>query len=261
MEFLVKPIGTFCCDFKYKQDMPRQGVLNQNSKGIVKLNLENAPQCLEGLEGFSHIWLIYIFHQNQNWKPMVSPPRIHPKKVGVLASRAPYRPNQIGMSLVKLEKVNKDSIEVSEFDLLDQTPIIDIKPYVHYSDSKENSTHGWLIKEETYKIKFTRKAKEQAQWILDKAGLDFYQITYTQLSTQAFNSQIKRIIQIDDFYVLKYRTWRIKYKKADTNTIEVMDFRSGYKKSDLNNSEDKYSDKEIHKEFIQRFFKQNIANT
>lgn len=233
--------------------MPRQGVLNQTSKGVVKLQLENAPQCLEGLDGFSHIWLIYTFHQNQNWKPMVSPPRIHPKKVGVLASRAPYRPNQIGMSLVKLEKVHNDSIEVSEFDLLDQTPIIDIKPYVHYSDSRDNSKQGWLINEDTYKIKFTTKAKEQAQWILQNADLDFYQIAYTQLSTQPFNEKIKRLEKLEDHYILKYRTWRIKFKETDIGTIEVLGFSSGYKNEELNSSHDKYSDKEIHKKFRVKF--------
>lgn len=253
MEFVVKPIGTFHSDFKYKQDMPRQGVLNQTSKGTVRLNLENAPQCLEGLEGFSHIWLIYIFHQNTHWKPMVSPPRIHPNKVGVLASRAPYRPNQIGMSLVKLDKVNNDSIEVSEFDLLDQTPIIDIKPYVHYSDSKPNSTQGWLVNEETYKIKFTPEAKQQAQWIVDNAGLDFYQIAYTQLSTQPFNDQIKRVVKLEDHYILKYRTWRIKFKEPEVGTIEIIDFNSGYKVDELKSFNDKYQDKETHKKFLKKF--------
>ena len=184
---------------------------------------------------------------------MVSPPRIHPKKVGVLASRAHYRPNQIGMSLVKLEKVHNDSIEVSEFDLLDQTPIIDIKPYVHYSDSRDNSKQGWLINEDTYKIKFTTKAKEQAQWILQNADLDFYQIAYTQLSTQPFNEKIKRLEKLEDHYILKYRTWRIKFKETDIGTIEVLGFSSGYKNEELNSSHDKYSDKEIHKKFRVKF--------
>lgn len=233
--------------------MPRQGVLNQNSKGTVKLNLENAPQCLEGLEGFSHIWLIYIFHQNQNWKPMVSPPRIHPKKVGVLASRAPYRPNQIGMSLVKLDKVNKSSIEVSEFDLLDQTPIIDIKPYIHYSDSRQTSEAGWIKPEKNYVINYTEESQQQAQWLYDKAGIDLFQIIKTQLQYRPTDQNIKRISQKNNQWTLCYRTWRIHYTTSNLE-VTIVSISSGYSKEEiLHNTEDKYQDKSMHKDFLSKW--------
>lgn len=253
MEFLVKPIGTFCCDFKYKQDMPRQGVLNKNSTGTITIDLENTPQCLNGLDGFSHIWLIYIFHKNTNWKPMVSPPRISPKKVGVLASRSPYRPNQIGMSLVKLESIKNNIITVSEFDLINETPIIDIKPYIEYSDSRAESKSGWVTNETAYKINLSKKLNEQCLWLYQEAELDFKQIIKTQLEFKPFDKNLKRVSFYNDIWTLSYRTWRIQFKEIDTDSLNVLGIFSGYSNSELNSVEDPYKDKDLHKKFSSYF--------
>lgn len=145
MEMNIKPIGFLHCDKKERYEAPRQGIHAKGSTGIIKLNPYcNFEQAVQDLDGFDRIWLIYGFHLNDWWKPLVSPPRFRERKIGLFATRSPFRPNQLGMSCVKLESVKKLKIYISEFDLLDQTPIYDIKPYIPYCDSFPDSETGWL---------------------------------------------------------------------------------------------------------------------
>src|SRR5690606_33996093 len=99
---------------------------------------------------FSHIWLIFVFHQNSGpfHQGKIHPPRLNGEKVGVFATRSPHRPNNIGLSLVELISVNEKecSIQVAGLDLVDGTPILDIKPYVPQHDLAENASSGWLDK-------------------------------------------------------------------------------------------------------------------
>lgn len=128
--------------FKEKFGIPRQpGLINHLQSKIVLEPKFNKAEYIEGIEAHSHIWLIFSFHQNlnQGYKPQVRPPRLGGnKKLGVFATRATFRPNGMGMSAVKLIKVETQasqlSLVVEGADLLDQTPILDIKPYIPYSD-------------------------------------------------------------------------------------------------------------------------------
>ncbi|NQY65973.1 MAG: tRNA (N6-threonylcarbamoyladenosine(37)-N6)-methyltransferase TrmO [Alteromonadaceae bacterium] len=135
-------IGKVHSPYKEKFAIPRQPGLASCAKGVIELiDQANNIDLVRGLEQFSHLWVLFIFHatQQQGWKPLVRPPRLGGnKKMGVLATRSTFRPNPIGMSVVKLDKVsvenNKVLIHISGLDLLDQTPVIDIKPYLAYSD-------------------------------------------------------------------------------------------------------------------------------
>ena len=121
-----EPIGTFHCTARYPYDAARQSPIAESNGGCVLLEIgHNHEQALQDLEGFSHIWLIYVFHHNPNWRPMVQPPRAS-RKVGVFASRAPYRPNPIGLSCVELISIQGLCVNVGPHDLLDGTPILDI---------------------------------------------------------------------------------------------------------------------------------------
>lgn len=138
-------LGEIETDFKEKFGAPRQAGL-VGSRGVLRLGPEMAP-AVEGLEGFSHVWLIWWFSQSQGWKPRVRPPRLGgQKKIGVFASRAPYRPNPIGLSVVELLAIRLgDDVEL-EFggvDLVHGTPILDIKPYLPYADAVAGATSGW----------------------------------------------------------------------------------------------------------------------
>ena len=152
MELNIKPIAYIETDFKEKFGIPRQSGRVEALKGkIVFLPEYRNPDALRGLEGFSHIWLIFDFSlsHRENWSPTVRPPRLGGnEKIGVFASRSPFRPNPLGLSLVKLDSIEKtDSkgniINVSGVDLLDGTPIYDIKPYLPYADCKPEAIGGY----------------------------------------------------------------------------------------------------------------------
>lgn len=153
MIFNIKPIGILHTCYKEKFGIPRQPNLVQ-APGTLIFSPEFAKQeAVRELDGFSHIWLIFAFHENveKGWSPMVRPPRLGGnKKVGVFASRSPFRPNPIGMSPVRLESVeiidNSPVLHLSGVDILDQTPILDIKPYIPYSDAIPDALGGFAKK-------------------------------------------------------------------------------------------------------------------
>lgn len=145
-------------DFKEKFGIPRQSGLAETWGEIVFEPPYNIPEAVRGLEEFSHIWLLWDFSesrraaQGREWSPTVRPPRLGGnKRVGVFATRSPYRPNNIGLSCVKLEEVITDDrgpvLRVTGADLLDDTPIYDIKPYLPYADSRPEAKSGFASAE------------------------------------------------------------------------------------------------------------------
>lgn len=150
--FEFAAIGHVQTPFKDKFGIPRQPGLVSQAKGVIKMQDDpDLKTALRSLEEFSHLWIIFVFHEHggKNWKPSIRPPRLGGnRKVGVLASRSPHRPNPIGMSAVVLEKVDWDAkggveIHVAGVDLLDGTPVLDLKPYIPYADSIPDANPGW----------------------------------------------------------------------------------------------------------------------
>ncbi len=151
-EIRIQTIGIVHSCFSEKFGVPRQPGLVKSAKGRLEL-LEpfNREEMVKGLEEFSHVWLQFLFHETleEGWKPTIRPPRLGGKKrVGVFASRSPHRPNFLGMSVVRLEGIVREKkglfLELAEVDLLDKTPIVDIKPYLPYSDRVEGASSGYL---------------------------------------------------------------------------------------------------------------------
>jgi tRNA (adenine37-N6)-methyltransferase len=142
----LEPIGYLRTTANKRYEAPRQpGSSDVDLPGRIILEAgHNFEQALEDLQGFSKIWLIYWFDRNQNWKPKVLPPRGPAQKRGVFATRSPHRPNPIGLSLVDLIEVKGRTIYVGNVDLLDKTPILDIKPYLPYAEAFPNAKAGWL---------------------------------------------------------------------------------------------------------------------
>lgn len=147
----MKIIAKIYTDFKEKFGIPRQSGLLSASRGKIVFEKEyRNPDALRGLEDFSHLWIIWKFSEAQleQWSPTVRPPRLGGnKKVGVFATRSPFRPNPIALSSVRIEEIKKERegtvIYVSGVDMLDGTPIYDIKPYVAYSDSHPDARSGF----------------------------------------------------------------------------------------------------------------------
>ncbi|MCP4116384.1 MAG: tRNA (N6-threonylcarbamoyladenosine(37)-N6)-methyltransferase TrmO [Desulfobacteraceae bacterium] len=153
MAVRFEPIGILHTCYKEKFGIPRQPNLVADAPARLVFTPEFArEEAVRGLEEFSHVWLIFLFHEtrakNGSWSPMVRPPRLGGnKKVGVFATRSPFRPNPMGMSAVRLESVEicdkGPVLHLSGVDILDQTPILDIKPYLPYSDIIPDARNGF----------------------------------------------------------------------------------------------------------------------
>ena len=148
----MKPIAYIYTDFKTKFGLPRQSGLVQEITGKIVFEKQySVAEAFKGLEDFSHIWLLWEFSQakKESWKPTVRPPLLGGnKRMGVFATRSPFRPNSIGLSCVKLESIEYDKnlgtvLYVSGCDLMNGTPIYDIKPYLPYCDSRPDASGGF----------------------------------------------------------------------------------------------------------------------
>ena len=148
----MKIIARIHTDLPEKFGLPRQGCLIPELRGKIVFEPEyRNADAVRGVEDFSHLWLIWQFSRavRDTWSPLVRPPRLGGnEKMGVFATRSPFRPNAIGLSCVELEKVDLDRelgpvIYVRGVDLMDGTPIFDIKPYLAYADSRPDAVGGW----------------------------------------------------------------------------------------------------------------------
>jgi tRNA (adenine37-N6)-methyltransferase len=149
----IQFIGHVESCFIDKFGTPRQPGLVPESKAFLRLNPEWQPEdSLQGLESFSHLWLLFWFHknsENSRFHAKIYPPRMAGEKVGVFSTRSPHRPNPIGLSLVKIEKVEKRGIWVSGVDVIEGTPIVDLKPYLPYAEAISDAQGGWTGNLET----------------------------------------------------------------------------------------------------------------
>lgn len=247
-----KPIGFFECQQKDPAESPRQGVLARRSVGVIQLNSDIPLESLRDLSGFSRLWLIYDFHFNKDWKPLVRPPRGSDSKRGVFATRSPYRPNPIGLSCVKMERLDGHSVFVAEHDLLNGTPILDIKPYIPYADSFPDATTGWLEDLKKYNVIFSATCQEKIKWLESQLKINFSEIIENQLEYEPTQNHSKRVCVLEDGNVYSYKTWRVQFF-VEADTVVIRDVWSGYSAAELKDSMDLYSDKEIHRKFNEFF--------
>ncbi|RMG91473.1 MAG: tRNA (N6-threonylcarbamoyladenosine(37)-N6)-methyltransferase TrmO [Zetaproteobacteria bacterium] len=144
MRIDMTPIGIVRSPFQERFAAPRQPSLGGQTAARILLRKDlNLHQALTDLDGFSHIWILYWMHLNQGWNPTVMPPRGPKIRRGVLATRAPHRPNSIGLSAVRLTKISGLTLHIEGCDMLDGTPVLDIKPYLPYADAIPDADPGW----------------------------------------------------------------------------------------------------------------------
>jgi tRNA-Thr(GGU) m(6)t(6)A37 methyltransferase TsaA len=141
-KMILKPIGIINSSFKLAKGTPIQPAFAKNAEGIVEV-FEEYSVGLKDLEGFERIWLIYWFDRCKDYELIVTP-YMDIEQRGLFATRAPARPNPIGISPVKLERIEYNKMYISEIDILDGTPLLDIKPYSPKFDSFEVTRNGWL---------------------------------------------------------------------------------------------------------------------
>ncbi|KAL1777285.1 tRNA (adenine(37)-N6)-methyltransferase isoform X1, partial [Sigmodon hispidus] len=141
---LTEPIGYLESCFSAKNGTPRQPSICRHSRACLKIRksvFNNPEHSLMGLEQFSHVWILFVFHKNGHlsYKAKVQPPRLNGAKTGVFSTRSPHRPNAIGLTLATLEKVEGGAVYLSGIDMIHGTPVLDIKPYIADYDSPQNS--------------------------------------------------------------------------------------------------------------------------
>lgn len=168
--FSLEQIGTIHSPWKEKFAVPRQpGLVTAMGAELELIAPYNQHDMVRGIENFSHLWLLFIFHQTQQqgWKPLVRPPRLGGNdKIGVLASRSTFRPNPIGMSLVEFKGVRYEKkrliLELGSVDLVDGTPIVDIKPYLPFAESLPDARAGYAqsAPEANMQVYFSDTAKQ-----------------------------------------------------------------------------------------------------
>lgn len=173
----MKIIARIQTDFPDKFGIPRQSGLVQELQGKIVFEPEfRSPEAVRGLDAFSHIWLLWQFSKahKARWSPTVRPPRLGgDKRVGVFATRSPFRPNDIGLSSVRLQRVEIDShdgpvLYVSGADLVDGTPIYDIKPYLPYVDCHPDATEGYTGQTRLHQLQVEFPTELLARYPQDK---------------------------------------------------------------------------------------------
>lgn len=189
----LAPIGILRSDFTQRFATPRQGALVPSSRAELVLDPRWRGQgVFDGLEGFSHVWLISLLHTaiSKNPPGKVHPPRLGGQSLGVFATRSPHRPSPIGLTLARVLEVQADRLVVGEIDLMNDTPILDIKPYVHTADRPQEFQSGWLEQVENSEVPclFLKSAEEQIRELMK---------TRTDLSEERFKALVIETIQLD----------------------------------------------------------------
>jgi len=252
--FSFSPIGYMRCSRGYHQEQPMQGVLSESEGHIELVKGFNYEQGLKDLEGFDRVWLLYVFHHNTSWKPLTNPPYSDGRgRKGVFATRSPYRPNSLGLSCVELKRISGNRVYVAGSDLLNNTPVLDIKPYICEYDSFPGSRRGWLedVVKEKYAIDFSEIAASQLDF-LGSQGVDLAGVIDTQLGHNPFDATRNKFIKTDNGGILRFRSWRI-YFRCDERQIFVDRIVSGYESFDRLLGDDSSSDQAVHREFCRLF--------
>ena len=216
-EITFKVIARIKSDFPDKFGIPRQSGLLKNLRSTIVFEPEfRNADALRGLDGFSHLWLLWIFSENvrDTWKPTVRPPRLGGNtRLGVFATRSSFRPNPLAMSCVKIESVNltgegAPSITVSGADLMDGTPIVDIKPYLPYADSIPEAIGGFaeVVRFKKLEVDFAA----EAQVALDEQFPENKKAALVELLSEDPRPAYQR--SADRVYGFRFADFEIKFK-------------------------------------------------
>ena len=215
----LKTIAHIHTGFHEKFGIPRQSGIVETPGYIVFEPPYNNPDAVRGLEEFSHIWLIWQFSQavRDDWSPTVRPPRLGGNtRVGVFASRSPFRPKPIGLSLVKLESIEYDHslgpvLHVTGADILDGTPIYDIKPYLPYSEAKPDAEGGFAhrVMDDSMQVVLTEDADLEPAKEIPEEDLYTIKKLLAQDPRPRYQDDPERV------YGMSYGEWEVKFTAGD----------------------------------------------
>ena len=250
----LEPIGFVRSPLAAKVEAARQPrAASGNAARIELLPGRNFEHALEDLERWEFIWVIFWFHLNSGWRPKVLPPRSTTGRKGVFATRSPHRPNPIGMSVVRLERVDGLALHVRDSDMLDGTPVLDIKPYLAYTDAHPGAGTGWLEDPPhdpigAYVVHFEPMAANQALWIEEQTGLAIRERIHSTLTLGPEPHPYRRIRRTDAGMQLAVKEWRVSFSVAQRD-VRVIGIDSGFRTSQLL-AEDVAASLRPHREFL-----------
>ncbi|HET6338169.1 MAG TPA: tRNA (N6-threonylcarbamoyladenosine(37)-N6)-methyltransferase TrmO [Polyangiales bacterium] len=260
----LTPIGVVHSPWKDKHGTPRQPAFARGVAGQIEIIAgAEYEHALEDIETWSHIWVLFWFHKNTGWNPKVLPPRSQ-KKRGVFATRSPHRPNPIGLSVVRLERIEGRVLHVLDLDILDQTPVLDLKPYVAYTDSIPAAGGGWLETADAppdpgpqYGVTYAPLAEQQLAWLEGKAAFDLRAMAEDVLRAGPTPHPYRRIRAHEGHYSLGAKDFRVLFTvDLDTNQVTVLEVASGYRKRVLEDPRAEPTELtplEVHRAFVLEF--------
>jgi tRNA-Thr(GGU) m(6)t(6)A37 methyltransferase TsaA len=236
--YLFEPVGVVRSPFTERAAAPRQPSRALGAAGRIELFAGRGYEhALEGLDEFERLWVVFVFHKNveegRGWKPKVLPPRSDRKR-GVFATRSPHRPNPIGLSVVTIERLEGLVLHVHDLDILDATPVLDLKPYVAYADAHPDARAGWLASPDPvlpWEVSFAELARNQLEW-LRLQGMDLAPAIERALELGPQPNPYRRIRKRDDGMTLALKDWRIDFAVGGRRIL-VVGVRSGYRRAQL----------------------------
>lgn len=229
MSLTLTPIGTIYTSMRTKFECPHQP-LNSSSEEYSVIELlpgHDFEKALRDLSGFDRIWLLWWFHKNSTWRPLVLPPRGSAKKRGLFATRSPHRPNPIGLSAVSLIQISGRRLIVGSTDLLDGTPILDIKPYIAEVDAFPQAKSGWVSEvqgelsgEPRYSVEVAELARVQLSWLKESYNVEFFDRARAILERDPNPHRTRRIAKSKEgHFRMGCGPWRVIYRIEGESVI------------------------------------------
>jgi tRNA-Thr(GGU) m(6)t(6)A37 methyltransferase TsaA len=256
----LEPIGYVRCALATKVEAARQPRASGGAVGCIELMPgRNFEHALSNLAEWQYIWVLYWFDRNEGWRPKVLPPRSRSGRKGVFATRSPHRPNPLGLSAVRLERVEGLTLHVRDVDMLDGTPVLDLKPYVAYTDAIADAGEGWLSAADAprdpipqFEVAWGAVAAEQAAWIERKTGLALRERATAALALGPEPHPYRRIRREQSGYTLCVKDWRLRFS-ADERCIRVSSVESGVRKAQLSRLTEVNDELTLHRAYCARF--------
>jgi tRNA-Thr(GGU) m(6)t(6)A37 methyltransferase TsaA len=246
----VTPIGVVRTPYRELALAPRQASASNDAEATIELFVgQNYEDALADLEGWDRIWVLFWFDHAEGWKPKVLPPRSDQKR-GVFATRAPHRPNPIGMSAVALVGVSGLEVKIKGCDMLDGTPVLDLKPYVAYADSFPDARSGWLATDPgaRWEVGWVEPAKAQGAW-LSARGVALVEHVGELLAVSPRPHAYRRIRSEGAGFRLAWKEFRV-FFRVDGRVVTVERIASGYRPAELASPAPGL---ELHRAFVQAF--------
>ena len=247
---VLEPVGVLRCARRTKVEAPRQPAAADDLTGVIELLPgHNYEHALADLDGWERIWVLFWFHHNDGWRPKVLPPRSSSGRKGVFATRAPHRPNPLGLSALRLLRVDGLAVHVAGVDLLDGTPVLDLKPYVAYTDAWPESRNGWLAGANdpapSHVVTLEPLTESQLAWIDAREAQPLRDRILATLALGPQPHPYRRIRRDGNDGTLAVRDWRVRFSIVDGGIV-VRRVDTGYRASQL----DAADAAPIHREFV-----------